>query len=165
MTAPEVVPCGRCGRPLSDPESRTRGYGPDCWRNEHGSASSRRAASGAREPITNFPDLKEATMTAARDVPLFDKPGEQPMRLSKALSGPDYRLRKDEKAKWTNVNLKTYRPCQECAAVQHETGGAFGPRRQIKKRRRVVGGKVIEMCQQHAQLWRELDAKDSGIPA
>lgn len=30
MTAPEVVPCGRCGRPLSDPESRARGYGPVC---------------------------------------------------------------------------------------------------------------------------------------
>lgn len=30
MTAPEVVPCLRCGRPLSDPESRTRGYGPVC---------------------------------------------------------------------------------------------------------------------------------------
>lgn len=30
MTAPEVVPCERCGRPLSDPESRRRGYGPVC---------------------------------------------------------------------------------------------------------------------------------------
>lgn len=30
MTAPEVVPCGRCGRPLSDPESRARGYGRVC---------------------------------------------------------------------------------------------------------------------------------------
>lgn len=23
--------CGKCGRPLSDPESIERGYGPDCW--------------------------------------------------------------------------------------------------------------------------------------
>lgn len=30
MTAPEVVPCERCGRPLSDPESRTRRYGRVC---------------------------------------------------------------------------------------------------------------------------------------
>lgn len=30
MTTPEVVPCGHCGRPLTDPESRALGYGPVC---------------------------------------------------------------------------------------------------------------------------------------
>lgn len=30
MTAPEVVPCGHCGRPLTDPDSRALGYGPVC---------------------------------------------------------------------------------------------------------------------------------------
>lgn len=27
-----VYRCGRCGRALLDPDSVTRGYGPDCWR-------------------------------------------------------------------------------------------------------------------------------------
>jgi hypothetical protein len=30
VTAPEVVPCGHCGRPLTDPDSRALGYGPVC---------------------------------------------------------------------------------------------------------------------------------------
>lgn len=30
MTAPEVVRCGHCGRPLTDPDSRALGYGPVC---------------------------------------------------------------------------------------------------------------------------------------
>jgi hypothetical protein len=30
VTAPEVVPCGHCGRPLTDPDSRALGYGPIC---------------------------------------------------------------------------------------------------------------------------------------
>lgn len=30
MTAPEAVSCGHCGRPLTDPESQARGYGPVC---------------------------------------------------------------------------------------------------------------------------------------
>lgn len=101
-------------------------------------------------------------MTAVRNVPLFDKPGEEPMRLSKALAGAEYRLVKDEKAKWTDVHLKGYRACQECSAVQHETGGAFGPRRQIKKRRRSPGSPALELCQQHAQLWKTRDEEDSS---
>lgn len=24
--------CGKCNRPLKDPKSIERGYGPDCWR-------------------------------------------------------------------------------------------------------------------------------------
>ena len=29
--AKEFASCQRCGRPLSDPDSRVRGYGPKCF--------------------------------------------------------------------------------------------------------------------------------------
>lgn len=28
----ETTICGKCMRPLKDPKSIERGYGPDCWR-------------------------------------------------------------------------------------------------------------------------------------
>jgi hypothetical protein len=27
-----IVTCGKCNRPLKDPKSIERGYGPDCWK-------------------------------------------------------------------------------------------------------------------------------------
>lgn len=27
----QIGRCCRCGRPISDPDSKLRGYGPDCW--------------------------------------------------------------------------------------------------------------------------------------
>lgn len=27
-----IATCGKCNRPLKDPKSIERGYGPDCWR-------------------------------------------------------------------------------------------------------------------------------------
>jgi hypothetical protein len=31
--------CGKCNRPLKDPKSIERGYGPDCWRKIKAAAS------------------------------------------------------------------------------------------------------------------------------
>jgi hypothetical protein len=69
-----------------------------------------------------------------RNVPMFDKPAEQPVELSERLSAFEYRLDRGEKAKWTAIRVKGPRPCQECAYMQHQTGGQFGPRRQAKHR-------------------------------
>ena len=53
MTEPaekEPVTCA-CGRPLTDPESRSRGLGPVCWRKLHGRPGRRpRTASPAAVP-------------------------------------------------------------------------------------------------------------------
>lgn len=94
--------------------------------------------------------------------PLFDKPAPQPMTLSQRLAADAYRLRAGEAAKWTTARLKTYRPCEECGHLQVETRGTFGPRRQVHHRRRLAGGLVIELCNEHARLWRERDDDDSG---
>lgn len=88
-----------------------------------------------------------------KNVPMFDKPAEQPVQLSKALAAFEYRLDHNEKAKWTAVKVKGPRPCQECSHMQHESGGKFGPRRQAKHRRTHPMGPVLER-----------DEKDSGLP-
>ncbi len=59
--------CGTCHRPLKDPASRKRGYGPICFRKKHGKPARSRKAGGAvhvaagqselDRPITGFPDL------------------------------------------------------------------------------------------------------------
>lgn len=69
--------------------------------------------------------------------------------------------------RWTQIKLKNPIPCDECAAVQHETDGACGPRADAKSRRTLDlgrGGKhVLNLCHQHAQLWRERDETDTGV--
>lgn len=99
-----------------------------------------------------------------RNVPMFDKPEGQPVELSHGLSAFEYRLSKGEKAKWTAIKVKGPRPCQECAYMQHQTNGAFGPRRQAKHRRAHPMGPALELCHAHRDLWLDRDAKDSGIP-
>lgn len=98
-----------------------------------------------------------------RNVPMFDKPPIQPVALSRSLGGHENRLVRGEKAKWTQVKLKTYRPCEECSCVQHESNGEFGPRRQAKHRRRTPLGLVLELCTAHANLWRRRDESDAGV--
>ena len=99
-----------------------------------------------------------------RNVPMFDKPAEQPVELSKRLAAFEYRLDRNEKAKWTSIKVKGPRPCNECAYMQHETGGKFGPRRQAKHRRSHPMGPALELCHAHRDLWLERDEKDSGLP-
>lgn len=98
-----------------------------------------------------------------RNVPMFDKPPEQKVELSKALSAFEFRLDRGEVAKWTAIRVKGPRPCDECFNLQYETAGAFGPRRKAKHRRTLPTGNVIELCAAHADLWKNRDAADSGI--
>jgi hypothetical protein len=99
-----------------------------------------------------------------RNVPMFDKPAEQPVELSEKLSAFEYRLNRGEKVKWTAIKVKGYRPCQECAYMQHQTGGQFGPRRQAKHRRTHPMSPALELCTAHKDLWLDRDEADSGIP-
>jgi hypothetical protein len=101
-------------------------------------------------------------MTAIRNVPMFDKPAEQPVQLSAHLAAFAYLLARGETAKWTQIKLKTYRPCEECAWVQHESRGDFGPKRQAKHRRRHPMGPQLELCTAHMKLWKERDERDAA---
>lgn len=96
-----------------------------------------------------------------RNVPMFDAPQEQPVGLSKALAVYAYRLAADEAAKWSDIKVKAPRDCQECAQLQHETGGVFGPRRQAKHRRAHPMGPKLELCSAHTEQWKVRDLEDS----
>jgi len=96
-----------------------------------------------------------------RNQPLFEPPPEQPVELSKELASYAYRLAVDEVAKWTDIKVKAPRDCQECAQLQHETRGSFGPRRQAKHRRAHPMGPKLELCSAHTEQWKVRDAKDS----
>lgn len=80
--------------------------------------------------------------------------------LSKAFENPSYRASATEKPKWTPVKVKAPMACDECAAVQHETRGTYGPRANARQRRAFVGGPILRLCTRHANAWRERDEKD-----
>ncbi|MFC0546905.1 hypothetical protein [Kutzneria chonburiensis] len=92
---------------------------------------------------------------------LFDKPKPEPTELSTTLATAANRLAAGQVAKWTPVRVQKPRPCQECAQVQHEKHGQCPPRRQARHRRRHPHGPVLELCDQHALMWRERDEADA----
>lgn len=101
-------------------------------------------------------------MNGTRNPGLFPTPSPDIPALSTGLGGPARRLRLGETARWTRINVSTI-DCQECAHVQHETQGRFGPRRLAKHRRTLpAGGPALDLCRGHAQAWRRRDAADSG---
>jgi len=85
---------------------------------------------------------------------MFPEPETQYVSLSKSLVS--HRLRDGETARWGKLSLKKARPCQECIALQYETKGAFGPRRNAKVSR-TVANLHLDLCSAHAQLWSSLD--------
>lgn len=92
---------------------------------------------------------------------MFDVQPAGPVQLSKALAVYEYRLALDEVAKWTDIRVKAPKPCQECAQLQHETRGSFGPRRQAKHRRTHPMGPKLELRSAHTEQWKVRDAEDS----
>lgn len=91
---------------------------------------------------------------------LFPEPPPNIPALSTALSGPELRLRRGESAKWTPVRAYTLH-CEECAHLQHELRGEFGPRRQVKYRRNTPTGLRLNLCRGHAMAWRTRDEADA----
>lgn len=94
---------------------------------------------------------------------LFPEPDPDIPPLSRSLAEPAWRLRPGESAKWTRISVKTL-DCRECAHLQHERRGDFGPRRQAKRRRTVPGGGRLDLCHAHAQAWQQRDQNDSAPP-
>jgi hypothetical protein len=71
-----------------------------------------------------------------------------------------YRASAEDRPKWSKVTPRTGTACDECAMRQHETRGAYGPRRAPRHRRHFVGGPALRLCSPHADTWRALDAAD-----
>lgn len=93
---------------------------------------------------------------------LFPEPEVAPPPLSAALATAPWRLRRGQMARWTRIRPRTL-DCQECAHLQHEMRGAYGPRRQAKHRRVVPGFTRLDLCHAHAQAWRERDQNDTEM--
>lgn len=113
----------------------------------------------------------------SEDVPLFEEPTEQPVTLSKHFATWEHRIAPDSKVKYVRHTMKRFHPCEECAYLQHESNGHFGPKRAVKMRRtgpgecnrsarEPCGGKGkkheshIDLCNEHARLWKDQDAED-----
>jgi len=92
---------------------------------------------------------------------LFPEPARQPPPLSRWLASPGWRLVPGEKARWTDLRTTTV-DCQECAHLQHEQNGNFGPRRQAKRRRVTPLGARLNLCREHALAWKQRDEKDTA---
>jgi hypothetical protein len=92
---------------------------------------------------------------------LFPKPEVAPPALSAALGGPGWRLLRGQEARWTHIRPRTI-DCEECAHLQHEQRGSYGPRRQAKHRRVVPGRVRLDLCHAHALAWRHRDENDSA---
>lgn len=92
---------------------------------------------------------------------LFPAPEPDALPLSQLLASPAWRLTRGESAKWTRIRASTV-DCMECAHLQHEKRGDFGPRRQAKRRRIIPDGPRLDLCHSHAQLWMARDKTDSA---
>ena len=79
--------------------------------------------------------------------------------LSQHFADVLYRIRPDDQPKWLKTTASS-RPCDECAWLQHETGGTYGLRKAPRHRRCFIGGPTLLLCALHAEAWRERDTAD-----
>ncbi|WP_280427837.1 hypothetical protein [Nocardia brasiliensis] len=94
---------------------------------------------------------------------------------AKYRTDPQYRADADWRPQWSKVANPAGRAvmCHECAQLQHETRGRFGPRMQPRKRRAFpaksepdparpgamirITGPTLLLCSRHAFAWEALD--------
>lgn len=91
---------------------------------------------------------------------LFPPPEPDIPDLSAHYGGPAWRLVGGQRAKWTAIRVTTV-DCVECAMLQHERRGGFGPRRQARHRRVHPTGDRLDLCRAHAMAWKQRDQHDS----
>ena len=94
------------------------------------------------------------------DPGLFPEPKAESAPASKrGLRGP--LGERVVRAAWVPVKLKRPLPCVECFQLQHETGGACGPRADARQRRIAhhASGYTssVLLCTRHADTWRAKD--------
>ncbi len=83
-------------------------------------------------------------------MPMFPEPEQTPVVLSRHFQS----LRSTPDATWKKRSYRAFRGCDECYWLQHETDGAFHPRRKVAWQRMAVAG-TVELCTEHARLWKE----------
>jgi hypothetical protein len=89
---------------------------------------------------------------------MFPMPPRTLTPLSRAFSSGDYRSAGHE-VTWARRQPRARADCDECTALQHETGGKYWPRRQVRHRR-TTNGTVLDLCAGHAHEWRARDEED-----
>lgn len=92
---------------------------------------------------------------------LFPQPERDIPVLSARFGNGEYRAGPGMKVKWTRKAPRARADCDECAALQHETRGAYGPRRQVRARRAVTGT-TLDLCAAHAVAWKSRDIADGA---
>lgn len=92
---------------------------------------------------------------------LFGAPQRAARPLSATYSAPAYRSSKTERARYAAIKTVNPIPCDECFANQHEARGDCWPRAQAKTRRTIKNRPTLNLCSQHAELWRERDQEDA----
>jgi len=97
-------------------------------------------------------------------------PANTGRRLSAAFEVAMYRGSAQDIPRYTPLSSRASRPCDECAARQHETRGRLtegGGVRALARVRRTFPQDdektALELCREHEQLWRERDFRD-GVP-
>ncbi|MFE4461446.1 hypothetical protein ACFROC_29190 [Nocardia tengchongensis] len=105
--------------------------------------------------------------TAPQGDALVDVTPETSAPLSRHFSAEPWRATAARRPKWQKIaNPSPAAHCSECAVLQHETRGEFGPRMQPRARRTFAGDKAsaLVLCSRHAQAWRARDAVDAPAP-
>lgn len=92
---------------------------------------------------------------------LFPQPKKETASLSQQFAHGEYRAGPGVKVKWTRRAPRTRADCDECAALQHETRGAYWPRRQVRVRR-AVHGTTLDLCPLHAAAWKDRDQQEGA---
>lgn len=96
------------------------------------------------------------------NIGLFPAPEPAPPGLSTGLAGQHEITAPTQKVKWTRRAATSRVDCQECAMLQHETRGSYGPRRRAKWRRTTCLGAHLDLCTAHMQAWKARDALRQG---
>ena len=84
------------------------------------------------------------------DEPMFDMPQSRPVKRAKTLR----ELEREGRASVTRYHVKQRVPCDECIVLLQEAGGK-GPYARSARWRASVRGRVLLLCNEHADSWRE----------
>lgn len=112
-------------------------------------------------------------MTSTGTPALVDVQAETSASLSQRYATqPDYQARPGDRPRWSKIDTPPAGAmCDECAQLQHETRGRYGPRKQPRERRtfpaiagKRAAGPALRLCYQHAQVWHAKDDHDAPLP-
>ncbi|OBA54439.1 hypothetical protein A5789_22020 [Nocardia sp. 852002-51101_SCH5132738] len=81
--------------------------------------------------------------------------------LSQTYDAPLYRATAQDKPTWDQLT-RSRGDCDECAALQHESHGKYGPRAKARQKRAFHGGPELLLCSAHALAWHDRDDIDTG---